>query len=205
MAANTAPETTTRCRRREISENMLAEARNRVAHPFAHFAKGWGIARCVTVLLCAAVASCTFAQGNACALTAIRHSAQLAYPPIAIVAHMTGDVGLRAHIADDGSVTSVEAASGPEMLKQTAKNYVASWQTNEHAGEQECSIVVSFRIEGEYGCYFRPSVVKMTDLQHFIVATNPIQTCDPSATITFTRHRILFFHWNSKPVRHVND
>jgi hypothetical protein len=200
-----ARETTNLCRRREINENMLAAARTRVAHPFAHFAKGWGIARCATVLLCAAVASCTFAQDSACSLTGIRHSAQFAYPPIAMATRMSGDVTLRAHIAPDGSVSSVEATSGPEMLKEPAERYVASWQANDSINGQECSIIVSFRIEGAYDCYYRPSVVTMTDLQHFIVTMNPVQTCDPSATITFTRHRILFFHWNSKPVRHVND
>jgi hypothetical protein len=178
---------------------------NRVTHPFAHFAKGWGVVRCATILLCAFVASGAFAQGSECALTAIRHSAQLAYPRVPNAVHITGDVTLRAHISSDGSVSSVDVTSGPEMLKESAKNYVASWQTNESINGQECSIIVSFRIEGADDCYFRPSVVTMTDLRHFIVTANGIETCDPSATITFTRHRILFFHWNSKPVRHVND
>lgn len=184
---------------------MFAAARTRVAHPFAHFAKGWGIARCATVLLCAAVAFCAYAQGSTCSLTAIRHSAQFSYPPIAMAAGMSGDITLKAHIATDGSVSLVEATSGPEMLKEPAKHYVASWQANDSINGQECSIIVSFRLEGAYGCEYGPSVVTMTDLQHFIVSTNPVQTCDPEATITFTRHRILFFHWNSKPVRHVND
>jgi len=177
----------------------------RVAHSFAHFAKGWGIVRCATVLLCTAVALCAHAQGSTCSLTAIRHSAQFVYPPIAMATRMSGDVTLKAHIAPDGSVSSVEATSGAEMLKEPAKKNVASWQANDSINGQECSIIVSFRLEGAYGCEYGPSVVTMTDLQHFIVSTNPVQTCDPAATITFIRHRILFFHWNSKPVRHVDD
>jgi len=184
--------------------NMFIDLRQiRSAHAFAHFAKGWGIARCATILLCAAIASCTFAQGTACALSGIRHSAQLAYPRIAMAAHMTGDVTLRAHIAADGSVTSVETISGPEMLKQAARNYIASWQTNDNTSEQVCTVVLSFRFEGEPDCSIHASTVRMTDLQHFIVAARPTQTCDPS--VAFTQHRFLFFHWNSKSVRQVND
>ena len=177
----------------------------RVAHSFAHFAKGWGIARCATVLLGAALALCAHAQDPGCVLSGISHSAQLAYPMIGMAARVSGDISLRVHIAPDGAVTSVDVISGPEMLKEAAKNYVASWQVNDSASGQVCAVEVSFKFEGGYDCYYQPSTVKMADLQHFIVTTNPIQTCDPSATITFIRHRILFFHWNSKPIRHVND
>jgi hypothetical protein len=184
---------------------MRAATKIRVAHPFAHFAKGWGIARSATALLFAALALSASAEGNTCRLSGIRHSAQLAYPMIAMAAHVTGDVTMLAHIAADGSVTSVDAVGGPEMLKDAARKYVSSWQTNEADGEQVCPVVISFQFEGIADCYYSPSAVTMSDLQHFIVKTNPIQTCDPMATITFTRYRFLFFRWNSKPVRHVNE
>jgi hypothetical protein len=124
-----------------------------------------------------------------------------------MAARVSGDLVIRAVFASDGSVSSVQVVSGPALtqMREAAATYVRSWHVNEGARERECLITISFRIEGDPDCYFKPSSVTMTDTQHFIVSAKPIWTCDPSATMSFVRHRFLLFHWDTNEVRHVNE
>ncbi len=185
---------------------MLNPSSTRVAHSFAFSAKGWGIARCATVLLMAVMASGVRAQAADCLLSGIRHSASLGYPMIGQAAHVTGDIRLIAAFASNGSVASVNIVSGPEMLRKTATDYVNSWQVNETESGQQCPVTISFKIDGEASCSHEPSVARITDLQHFTVTVRPVQTCDPSASISsYIQHRFLFLRWKTNAVRHINE
>ena len=42
------------------------------------------------------------------------------YPPIALAAHVFGDVELTVAVRSDGTVDSVEVVSGPQILRQAA-------------------------------------------------------------------------------------
>lgn len=49
------------------------------------------------------------------------------YPAVARAAHVQGTVVLRAIIAEDGTVASLEAVSGPELLRGAAIDAVKQW------------------------------------------------------------------------------
>ena len=57
------------------------------------------------------------------------------YPPLARTARVEGVVTLRVVIAKDGSVT-VDAASGPALLRDATARYVKAWKFR---WEQPCS------------------------------------------------------------------
>lgn len=50
------------------------------------------------------------------------------YPPIANVAHISGDVRLALNVAADGTITNVKVVSGPLMLVQSAKDAIIKWR-----------------------------------------------------------------------------
>jgi len=121
----------------------------RVARPFAHFAKGWGIAGSAATLLCVSIAlSAAYAQSASCGLTSIQESTPLNYPPIAKAAHVSGTVVLLATFDLTGKVTSVKPVSGPLMLQGAAIDYVNHWEANSSTGPRECPVAVTFRVVG---------------------------------------------------------
>jgi TonB family protein len=120
-----------------------------VAHPFAHFAKRWGISRSATALLCAAtMLSAAHAQSASCGLTSVQESTPLVYPPIAKAAHVSGTVVLLATFDLTGKVTSIRPVSGHPMLQGAAIDYVKHWQANASTGSRECPVAVTFRAVG---------------------------------------------------------
>jgi hypothetical protein len=167
----------------------------------------WAFAKRTALLILATALTTAHAQ-NPCSLAGIKHSGTLAYPPIARQAHVMGDVDLLVVFDTKGTVKSIDITGGArfEELRKTAENYVGSWQVYATEQDQACPIEISFRIEGEESCEVDlSSRVRMLDTQHFVVSTTPTLLCDPSATITRTRHRFLFFHWYSKPITHINE
>jgi len=52
----------------------------------------------------------------------------IAYPPIALVAHVTGEVIVRFSIENDGSTSSVQVISGPQMLQETVASQIKGWR-----------------------------------------------------------------------------
>jgi len=126
---------------------MRTAATIRVAHPFAHFAKGWGIARSATALLCL-VAAIARAQAAPCGLTSITEVSALTYPPIAKAAHLEGNIILLATFDRDGTVTSTKLVGPPSnisrFLGEFASNYVKGWRANPYSGPRQCPVVVSF-------------------------------------------------------------
>lgn len=126
-----------------------ARSQVQVAHPFAHFAKGWRIARSATGLLCAAaIMSAAHAQLASCGVTSIQESTPLVYPPIARAAHISGTVVLLARFDLTGKVTNAKPLNGPLMLQGAAIDYVNHWEANASTGPRECPIVVTFRVIG---------------------------------------------------------
>jgi hypothetical protein len=174
---------------------------DRVGSPFAHFAKGWGIARSATVFGILAASGAIHGQGNGCNASIVTQRQETAYPQIARAAHMTGDVILDVRFRIDGTVDQAVVLSGPPLLRDGAVSYLKTWRVNEAAGSRECPIVISYRIdEGTppSDCKVSPTVVDSSNMQHVSVVGGGLWTCDPSATITRTRHQFLFFHWYSK-------
>jgi periplasmic protein TonB len=73
------------------------------------------------------------------------------YPAIAKTAHVQGTVVLHAIIGKDGSVTSLEYVSGPQLLMKAAMDAVGTWRykplmLNGEATEVETEISVVFTL-----------------------------------------------------------
>ena len=151
----------------------------RVAYPFAHFAKGWGIARSATALLILGAAAALPAQTAPCGITSITETSRLIYPPIARAAHASGDVILLTRFDTHGVPVDVAVVSGPPMLQGAAVDFVKGWRANGYTGPRECPIVVSFKmIEDDKSiCTAKEDgLLKLarSDVQHVSVAVHSL-------------------------------
>lgn len=75
------------------------------------------------------------------------------YPPIARAAHMQGTVTLHAIISKTGTIQSLVAVSGPEMLKGAALEAVKTWRykpylLNGEPTEVDTTVIVNFNLNG---------------------------------------------------------
>jgi hypothetical protein len=153
----------------DAASTKMSNAAARVPHPFAYFAKGWGIARSATALAMLIGSSIICAQAASCGLSSVNEISKLAYPPIAIAAHLQGDVILMTSFASSGEVLSLRVLSGPEMLKQAAQDFVTGWHVNRYGGPRECAIVIQFRLGKETETP-RTTITRI-DPQHVLITT----------------------------------
>jgi TonB family protein len=127
------------------------------------------------------------------------------YPPMALAAHVSGDVELEAVVRLDGTLESVAVLSGPAMLKQAA---VAKARETRFGCEQ-CSqaattfhIVFRFELGEARSCEVQDSSYpRITQSANAITITErPFGTCDPSVSLTRTRVRSIrcLFLWRCK-------
>jgi len=181
-----------------------ARSQIRVAHPFAHFAKGWGIARSATALLwiSAALASAQV-SASPCALTSVHDTVVLSYPPIARAAHVEGSVEILATFAANGDVTNVQPISGPAMLQKPSGNYVQGWKTNASEASRDCVVTVTYHLVDPTfsdGCtaIYPPRQIARFDIQHVAITDAAGGECDPMVVISVVLHHFLFFHWKTK-------
>ncbi len=75
------------------------------------------------------------------------------YPPIAKAAHVSGTVVLHAIISKTGTIQSLTAISGPEMLRASALEAVSHWRykpylLNNEPTEVDTTIQVNFNFGG---------------------------------------------------------
>jgi protein TonB len=75
------------------------------------------------------------------------------YPPIARAAHVGGTVVLHAIISKTGTIESLQAISGPDMLKGAALDAVRQWRykpylLNGEPTEVDTTITVNFNLNG---------------------------------------------------------
>jgi len=75
------------------------------------------------------------------------------YPPIARAAHVGGQVVLHAIISKQGTIESLQAISGPDMLKSAALDAVRQWRykpylLNGDPTEVDTTITVNFNLNG---------------------------------------------------------
>ncbi len=157
---------------------MRRASTTRVAHPFASFAKGWGIARSASALLLVAGTSLLSAQSPACGLSSITETGKLEYPVMALAAHIQGPVVLLATFEQDGSVSTVKIVSAPVLLNQLigkiAAAYVKGWKANAFSGPRECPVAVTFTLE--------PGAFEIRDPQHVTVHA-PVALIQPQHSI----------------------
>jgi hypothetical protein len=123
------------------------------------------------------------------------------YPPIALAAHVFGDVVLKIALRGDGTIDSVEALSGPPMLRQPAIN--SAKQTQFQCGGCNGSITsfrVTYRFELGPALYCDlardssyPRVTQSTDT--VTIADQPFGTCDPAVDRIRARSAKCLFLW----------
>ncbi len=139
-------------------------------------------------------------QATGCDIASITSGRPLEYPAIARLAHISGIVIVKTRFASSGNLTNAMILSGPEMLRAPVLTFASRLQVNPRDGYRECPIVFTYRIQGEASCELLPATIETVDVQHFTVTGSPVQTCDPTTTVSRIQHHFLFFHWYSKPL-----
>jgi hypothetical protein len=167
----------------------------RVAHPFAYFAKGWGVARSASALLLLAGASLLRAQSAPCGITQLPNSGTKFYPPIAQAARVSGMVILLTSFDHDGNAKVSRILQGPPMLQAAAARFIEASRSAPSAGSRECPIVISFELADTHSCDVPPEPSQSfasKDPQHVAVLGRVVPICDPAFTTT-RKKRFIFF------------
>jgi len=99
-----------------------------------------------------------------CGLTSMTDGAVPIFPPIAKAAHVGGTVVMLATFKLTGEVESIQIVSGPEMLRQSATNYVKGWRANAYSGPRTCPVAISYQLYNR-GDKEAPPIVRI-DPQH---------------------------------------
>jgi hypothetical protein len=117
------------------------------------------------------------------------------YPPMALAAHVFGEVELTIRLRPDGTLDSSEAKSGPPMLREPAVE--STKQTKficQDCQQSTNSFKLIYRFElGEtlYCTATRasgyPRVTQLADV--ITIADQPMGTCDPAGTVEKVRAR----------------
>lgn len=179
-----------------VARKIRVTEKNRVAYPFAHFAKGWGIVRSASALLLLAGASLLYAQSAPCGITRLPESGTRFYPAIAEAAHVSGTVVLLASFDHDGNAKVSRMLQGPPMLQPAAVRLIEASKSGVSTGSRECPIVISFELMNPDSCDIPPEPrqsVSSKDPQHFSVRGRVVPICDPGGTITRRKKRFIFF------------
>jgi hypothetical protein len=93
----------------------------------------------------------------------IKHKSSPAYPPIAIQAHIMGEVKLAAEIDSAGNVQSVHASGDHPLLCKFAEDSLRGWKFGPFRDDQRFpviyNVVFSYRLTGSPVAGFKPSKV----------------------------------------------
>lgn len=118
------------------------------------------------------------------------------YPPVAHMANVYGDVRLTVHVANDGSIQSVEFVSGPLLLKKAAVES-AEESTFEcracNGTTTPYPMVYSFELTGGDCCTPGPVHVSRSG-NHVWITTSQFCICDPG-TMTRVRSIKCLYLW----------
>lgn len=117
------------------------------------------------------------------------------YPTIALAAHVFGDVALVIKLKNDGNIDSVEAVSGPPMLRQAAVDSVKQTQFKCSVCDSAITpirVIYRFELGPTLYCDLTrdssyPRVTESADI--VTIADQPFGTCDPNAMIEKIRVR----------------
>jgi hypothetical protein len=90
------------------------------------------------------------AQTNTCGgLTSVTDSARPVYSPIAIAAHVQGQVIMLVTFKTTGKVKKVEVLSGQNMLLSAATKYVEAWRANPYDSLRTCQVSVHYELSSD--------------------------------------------------------
>lgn len=107
---------------------------------------------------------------------------------------------------EEGKPSSIRVLEGPASLRDTATNYIKTWQVFS-TSNGICEVTVSFRFiaEEKPHCFKRPDTVRYVGPRHLEVLAFPVWLCDPSATHSYVQHRLLFFRWKTGRKDTINE
>jgi TonB family protein len=169
-------------------------------------ARGASMTRFLASSLCIALCSPAWGQAPASQVEpqngfTITRLPPATYPPIALAAHVYGDVVLKIALRPDGAIDSVEAESGPAMLRQSA---IDSAKQAQFRCEVCNGMTTSFRVtlrfelgptiycaETKDGSY--PRVTQSKGI--VMIAAQPFGTCDLAADRIPVRSAKCLFLW----------
>jgi TonB family protein len=104
-------------------------------------------------ILILALTLCASAQAHKVGVLKFEHPA---YWPITRIAHVTGEVRMLLRIAANGNVESIEIESGHPMLRDQAKQTIATWKfvcLDCGFGESFTQrVTLAYKMEGEAEC-----------------------------------------------------
>jgi TonB family protein len=105
----------------------------------------------------------------------LRSSLMPTYPPIAAVAHITGDVRASFVLDADGNVVSVKILSGPPLLHDATEKNIQSWKfsaaTEKSAANRSYDTVFYYRISSRTACENNRWITVSTGSFHAIEIT----------------------------------
>jgi TonB family protein len=156
---------------------------------------------CLCVVLSrGALAQAPTSQGETQIGFTITKLLPLTYPPIALAAHVSGDVVLKIALRPDGGIESLEAVSGPPMLRQSAVENAKQFQF-------ECAIcngsntafqlIYRFELGPSITCGPRDSSYpRVTQSANIVtIAAQPFGTCDMGPDRIPVRSAKCLFLW----------
>ena len=109
------------------------------------------------------------------------------YDFTAHVAHLEGHIVITATIDDNGRVVKTSATGQPLLANLAMKN-LRSWMFEKPRHlPWEQTIVYDYRLEGTASCEVSPSLVTFDLPDRVTIVANPVQTCDPSVTMSKRR------------------
>jgi hypothetical protein len=141
----------------------------------------------IVALALAAIASVSSAEPRWCAATSIREGRNLAYPPIAKAARVSGVVLERVIYLPDGTVKSFEFVSGPMMLSSALEKQVKDWSLETNAiGTEACEslVIADFRLVDSPETSETSEVdLSVPSILRLNVQSAPVLLIDPAAEV----------------------
>lgn len=121
-----------------------------------------------------------YARDGCDGILAIRKFISPDYPNVARLAQVSGDVRLRAKVAEDGRVETADVLSGPSILASYARKNVLGWQFTKRPKQQSIEIVYRYRLREPkvYGQVV-PSVSLESPTEVVITSNVPLATGYP--------------------------
>ena len=109
------------------------------------------------------------------------------YDRTAQIAHIDGHIVITATIDADGSVIETRTTGQPILARSATANLKRwTFEKPRHLPWEQ-TIIYDYKLEGTASCEVSPSLVTFDSPDRVTIVANPVQTCDPSVTISKRR------------------
>ena len=167
----------------------------------------------ISILLSALfLASCCHAEARWCAIIGKDPADELAYPPIARDARVSGVVLSRIYYFPTGQVEHVEAISGPAMLSRALSEQMNGWKIKtDPQGNDLCTtlVIAEFRLKlSDEVIKERPKNQATPSILYLSTDSEPPIISDPASVIywsPFSRFKYAFRRIRAKLIPHQDS